>query len=370
MASIFDDLAEGLGETASGLAGGAGVFVIVAIMAGVAFLSLVIIITFRKKFDFAGTGHQIGHYMIIFAKKYPIEVNLAEWDEIDDSDLDLLENSPEKNFEIYADVIRQMRKEKTIYIYTMKITDDSEVEDELAKNIFLISAYDLDDKEYYFESQKAKFTWRSFFQKDRTRVVETYSPVELVTVYNEDKNEDDWFFIVPVSYPEPKTNVVGFDSRAITKHQYYITPKQITNADKLAYGSSYMPYVVKTKKEFKQLIEENSALEELVEERSAEVQSKQQIIQRKNRKLGTKTWVVISKTVREKEMKINMTWVIGAVFIGGIFPKMLESYLDAQTALFIGVALAMAIIGLVYHFTYGRNKEKDDDEMIAEESKA
>lgn len=371
MASPFDDLAESLGETASGLASGAGIFVIIAIIIGFAFLSIVIMITFRRKFDFKGTGHQLGHYLMILANKYPVEMNIAEWDELDDSDLDLLEKSPEKEFEVYADVVRQMRKEGNIHIYTGKITDDSEIEDELAKNIYLISPYDLDDKKYYFESQKAKFTWRTLFQKDKTRVVETYSPVDIIPVYNEDQNEDDWIFIVPVSYEKPKTNIVGFDSRAVTKHMYYITPKQITNPDKLAYGSSYMPYVIKTKKEFKQLLEENKALEEWGEERSAEVQSKQQTIMRKNRKLGTKEWVITSKKIKEKEMKVNMAWVIGAIFIGGILPKMLESYLESQTALFVGLGIAMGIIGIAYHFTYGRKKDNDDDEgMVVEESRS
>lgn len=370
MGNPIQDITESFADVATNLAGGAGVLVLIAIIIGGTFLSIVIVIVLRRKFDFEGTGHQLGHYMLILADKYPIEANIAEWDEVDDSDLDLLERSEEKDFEVYADVIRQMRKEGNIFIYTVKITDDSEVEDELGKRTFIISSEDLDDKKTFFESQKAKLTWRSLFQKEKTRIVQTFSPVDIVTVYNEDKNEDDWIFIVPQRNEKPKTNVVGFDSRAITKHSYYITPKPITNAEKLAYGSSYMPYVIRTKREFDQLLQENKALEETVEERSAEVQSKQQVIQRKNRKLGTKEWVITSKTVREKDMQVNMAWVIGAIFVGGVLPKIFGSYIENDTtALFIGIGVAMGFIGLAYKLTYGKKKTEEDEGITVEETK-
>lgn len=373
MVEILEQLSGGVVEVGKTLASGTPLVVWLMIGLAVFFLFFGLFIHFKRKFDFEGTGHQLGHYMFNITGKYPFEANVAEWDEINDYNLDLLASETNKDFEVQADVLRQMRKEGNLFIYTAKITDDSEIQDELEGRTYIISPVDLDDKKYYYESQASRFTWRTFFQKEKTRFVTSLEPTDVVQVYNEDRNYDTWFILIPLertSKKEKNRYEVGFNGRVITDHNYGIDIKHITNANSLANTLSYLPYVIKTKKEMKVLLEEDKAKEEIIEELSADVQSKNQTIQRKNRKLGAKQWIIISKTEKIKEMKINMMWVIGGVIAGAITPNILETFLpnmNETSLMMMGLVVAIVIMALSYKFFTRQKPEPKEDDTVVEE---
>ncbi len=375
MAEPIEIISDGVVEVGSTLASGTPLLVWVMIGLAIAVVSFGTYIHYKKKFDFEGSGRQLTNYLINITGKYPIGVNLAEWDEVDDYDLDLLENDESKEFEFQADMLRQMRKEGKLHIYTGKITDDDMIEEDIEGRVFFISPVDLDDKQYYYESQTSKFNFRTFFQKEKTRIVTSLEPTDVLHVYNEDRNYDTWYVLIPLPRTMKKDKnhyEMGFDSKIISDHTYNMNISHIVNAKPLATTLSYLPYVIKSKKEIAVLLEEDKAKEEIIDELSASVQSKNQVIQRKNRKLGAKAWVIISKTEKIREMKINMMWVVGGVFAGWITPQIMKSFmpnLHDTTGAMIGLVIAIVTIGLAYKFFTKQKSEPDDDsDTVIEES--
>ena len=172
--SIFlQTWAEQIGTTVTGFFGnfveGLGIFAILLFIGAVAFALLVGVILIRRRFDFEGSGEPLGHINIDIMGKYMLSGNLARWEEVDDEQLELLKG--EAPLVAVPDVLRQMYKEKNLFIYTMKSPDDTDILDKFGKKTYIISSGDIWSEKYSWESQKGKLHYVLYLSEKGKRTV-------------------------------------------------------------------------------------------------------------------------------------------------------------------------------------------------------
>jgi hypothetical protein len=357
--TIVEDISSGASGLFSGLLQGTSTIAIVLVIIAVAFIGLIVIIQLRRRFDFEGSGSPIGHYSINIMGKYSLEGNLAEWEMIDDEELDLLKQ--EEQLKVVPDVLKQMYKEKTLFIYTMKKPDDSDIMDKFGNRVYIISSGNLKSDIYSWENQKGKFTWRSLLTKERTRNVVAYSSARKVQVLNEDRNLDDWWIISPLPMVDEK-QVIGFNNRAIGGMSHHIEIKEITNAKALASALDFAPFVTNALLKNEHLRNELDEITRQLEKTTKNLHESNQKFQKKKRQLGQKEYVVSGRveSLQKENQNVMMSLIaviLGAMavmFIPDFFPK-----LATQTAQFVGMIIAIIIIGGL-SFIQNKNKEKEN----------
>ncbi len=359
MASIAESIGAGANEFFSNLASTTSYFAIIVVMLAVGFGMFILIVHYRRKFDFEGSGEPLGHFKIEIMGKYTLEGNIAKWQNIDPDQLNFLRN--EEKLNAVPDVINQMYNEGNLFIYTMKNPDDSDIMDKLGNRTFIISSGDLDSKEYSYRSQKSKLTIRNIFTKESTRTVIAYSSAYKAQVLNEDRNLDDWWIIAPIPMVKPK-ELVGFNNRVMNGLSHHIEIKEITNAKSLASALDFAPYVIKAQLVNEQLKTELNETNSQLERTTKELIESNQKIQKKTLQLGLKPYVIGGKEDIEKKQKQNLMMVFVAVIMGSMTVMFLPQFFKSiplQSAQFLGMVIALAVVGGI---SYMMNKQKPEVE--------
>lgn len=362
---LASGIAQGASEFASGLTQSVGIIAISLLLFVVGFIALLVIILLRRKYDFEGSGDPIGHIRIEIMGKYPLEGNVAEWQMIDDEQLDLLKQ--DENLNIVPDVIKQMYKENQLFIYTMKNPDDSDIKDTFGKRTFIISSGNLKSDLYSYEPTKAKFTFRSIFSKEKTKHVVAYSSAKKVQVLNEDRNLDDWWIISPMPLVAPK-EVMGFDNRAVGGMTHHIEIKEIHNAKALASALNFIPFVTDALSKNDYLKKELAETQAHLDKRTSDLTTANQKLQKKKRQLGQKPYVVRGKTEQTRQEKQNVVLMVVAVVLGGMAVMFVPTFfknMALQSAQFLGMVIAIAIIG---GMAYMQNKQKPPEDIEVDEN--
>ncbi len=362
--TIAEDIASGAGGLFTELLQGTSTIAIVIAVIAVAFIALIVLVQLRRRFDFEGSGSPIGHYRIDIMGKYALEGNLAEWEMIDDEELDLLKQ--EEQLKVVPDVLKQMYKEKTLFIYTMKNPDDSDIMDKFGNRIFIISSGDLKSDVYSWENQKGKFTWRSLLTKERTRNVVAYSSAKKVQVLNEDRNLDDWWILSPLPMVSEK-QVVGFDNRAVGGMTHHIEIKEITNGKALASALDFAPFVTNALLKNEHLRNELNETTRQLEKTTTDLHESNQKVQKKKRQLGQKEYVVSGRVEATQKEKQNIMMALVAVVLGSMSVMFIPDFfpkLAPQTAQFVGMIIAIIIIG---GLAYIQNKNKEKEQKMIDD---
>ena len=147
LVSPAEQLASGAGDFFSSLTSSIGIIAIIGRLIAGAFGGLMLIIFRKSRLDFEGAGEPIGHGHIDIMNKYILEGNLAKWQMIDDEQLDLLKKEDD-SLSIVPNVIRQMFKEGSLFIYTMRSPDDSDIRDKFGNRTYIISSGDMTSDKY------------------------------------------------------------------------------------------------------------------------------------------------------------------------------------------------------------------------------
>jgi len=355
---------QGIAESAEGffdaLSSGVGTFAIILLVAVLGFGALIAIIMFRRKFDFEGTGEPIGRMKIEIMGKYTLEGNVAEWEMIDQEKLDLLKDHDD--LKIVPDIIKQLYKEKSLFIYTMKNPDDSDILEKFGSKVYIISSGDFKSDLYSYKSTKGKFTWRHLFSKEETRTIIAYSSAKKLQILNEDRNLDDWWILSPMPMVAP-TNPIGFNSKAIGEMMHHIEIKEIINPKGLASAISFIPFVTDalSKNDYlkKELFETQKSRDDIMQ-KYLQVNQK---LQKKKRQLGQKPYVVRGKQEETTKEKQNAMMAIVAVVLGAMSVMFIPNFLQnmpIQSAQFVGMIIAVIAIGGII---YMQNKQKPKEEV-------
>lgn len=355
--SVGEWIAGGATDFASGLSSGIGTIAVIVLVLAFGFLGLIGFILFKKRFDFEGRGEPIGHYNIEIMGKYALIGNIAEYQMVDDEELELLKQEPE--LQAVPDVIRQMYKEKTLWIYTMKSPDDTDILDKFGNRTFIISSGDLKSSVYAYQAQKGKLTFRSIFTKEKTTKIVAYSSAKKMQILNEDRHIDDWWLISPMPIVANKQEI-GFDSRAVGGMRHYIEVREISNAKALATALDFIPFVTDALLKNESLKKQLEKTEKSLADRTQQLGSTNMKYQKKKMQLGQKDYVIYKKTETEQLEKQNVIMMIVAVVMGAVSVMFVPDFfpnLSEQSAQFLAMVIGIIIIG---GMAYTMNKRKPE----------
>ena len=359
--SLAEEIGIGVTGFASSLSSSVGMIAVVVFLLAMGFVGLIVYILVRRRFDFEGHGEPIGHYNITIMGKYSLIGNLAEWEMVDEEQLDLLKQ--EEKLKIVPDVIKQMYKEKTLFIYTMKRPDDTDILDKFGNRTFIISSGNLKSDVYSWTSQKGRFTIRSLFSKEKTRYVTAYSSAHKVQVLNEDRNTDDWWIIAPLPMVDQK-QVIGFDNRAVGGMEHHIEIKEITNAKALAHSLDFVPFVTNALLKNEHLRKELDETNKQLAKANVEISSINQKYQKKKMQLGQKPYVINKKIDEKKKETMNILMMIVSVILGAMAVMYMPQFfpnMAVQSAQFIGMIIAIVIIGGVAYYMNNKKSEPAEE---------
>ncbi len=343
-----------------GLISSLGIFAIILLIFVVAFGALIAIIMLRRRFDFEGSGEPIGRIKIEIMGRYSLEGNLAEWQMIDDDQLELLKQ--DETLKVVPDVIKQMYNEKQLFIYTMKSPDDSDILDKLGNRIYIISSGDLKSPIYAYESQRGKFTFRSLLSKEKTKTVIAYSSAKKVQVLNEDRNLDDYWIISPIPMVANQ-EMIGFNGKVIDGMTHHIEIKEIHNAKALASALNFIPFVTDALSKNDYLKKELEETKAHLETRTSDLTTSNMKLQKKKRQLGQKPYVVRGKVESTLKEKQNILMMVVSVVLGALTVMFVPSFfknMELQSSQFLGMVLAIAVIGGI---AYMQSKAKPIDDV-------
>lgn len=345
-----------------GLVSSVGYIAIILLIIVLAFVGLIVIVILRRKFDFEGSGEPIGRVHIEIMGKYALEGNLAEWQMIDPEQLDLLKQHDE--LKLVPDVLKQLYKEKNLFIYTMKNPDDSDILDKIGNRTFIISSGDLKSEKYYWYSQKGKFTFRSIFSKEKTRNIVAYSSARKVQVLNADRNLDDWWLLSPMPIVANK-EMIGFNNKVVDGMTHHIEIKEITNGKALASALNFIPFVVDALSKNDYLKKELAETIDHLDDRTKQLLQSNQKLQKKKRQMGQKPYVVKGKSESITKEKTNAMMAIISVIMGALTVMFVPNFLSnmpVQSAQFVGLVIAVIGIGGVIYIQ-GKSKPHEDIEV-------
>jgi len=358
--SIGETIASGASDWLSTISSSIGIIAVIVLLLAGGFALLMFIVWAKRRFDFEGEGDPIGRCHIEIMGKYALEGNVAKWQLIEDEQLDLLKE--DETLGAVPDVIRQMYNEGNLFIYTMKSPDDADIRDKFGNRTFIISSGDFTSDKYYWYSQKGKFTFRSIFSKEKTRNLAVYSSAKKIQVLNEDRNLDDWWVMSPIPVVDPKEEW-GFNSKAVGGMRHNITIKIIENAKALASALNFLPYVIKAETVNKFLKQENAKKDEIIEERTTQLYTANQKVQKKTRQLGQKHYVVGGKVEETKKTQQNVMMMLVSVVMGSMAVMFVPDFfknMPEQSAQFLGMIIAIVII---VGMAWAMNKKKPEDEQ-------
>jgi len=362
---MMDILPMQIGSLFEGLITSVGYIAIILLLIVSSFVALLVIVWLRRKFDFEGQGEPIGRVHIEIMGKYALEGNLAEWQMIDHEQLDLLKQHDE--LKVVPDVLKQMYKEKQLFIYSLKNPDDSDIVDKIGNRTFIISSGNLKSEKYFWYSQKGKFTFRSIFTKEKTRNVVVYSSAKKVQVLNEDRNLDDWWVMSPLPIVEEKQEV-GFDSKVVGGMSHHIEIKEITNGKALSSALNFIPFVTDALSKNDYLKKELEETKNHLDDRTKQLLQANQKLQKKKRQLGQKPYVVRGKNESSTKEKQNVMMMVVAVVLGAMTVMFVPDFLKnmpTQSAQFIGMVLALVVVGGI---VYMQNKQKPVEEVEVDDN--
>ena len=256
---------------------------------------------FKKKFDFDGSGETHGYFEITRNGTYPLRGNLATYKMIDDDELKLIsKHIPE--FKNFYDIVQQLKREGNLYLYTIKITDDSDIQDKLGTRARIMCAYPLESSDIHWLAQKGKLTFTSILRKEKTRYLYAVKSFKK-QIMNEDRNKDDWYVLVPFPRTIKKETTVGFGNLEELKTTVYL--KEITLANALMERFNIQGYVADAviKNEF--LISEKESIEDILKERTDQLKTSNIRINKLNYLLSQKAYVQGGKSEVKKQEAYN-----------------------------------------------------------------
>lgn len=312
---------------------------------------------FKKKFDYDGSGEAHGYYEITRNGTYPLRGNMATYDMVDDDELKLIsEQVPE--YENFYDVIMQMKKEGNFHPYTFKITDDSDIQDKLGSRARILSAYPLESQDIYWTAQKGKLTLTSILRKEKTRYLYAIKSKK-ITVINEDKNEDDWYVIVP--FPRVVSNkTVGFGN--IEQLQTTVYLKNITNASALISRANMAGFVADAVTKNQYLIDEKESAEKYLDERIGELKTTNQKVQRLNYLLSQKKYVDRGKVEVKKPEANDLAFMLGGMIVTFVLMLLFPSFLpDIPNSQLIGFGVSLLVMGVIWKIQRDKKPKVEED---------
>jgi len=309
------------------------------------------------KFAYEGE-FEIAPYRLIWMGKYgEIEGNLSLNDSFDDEVMDGLEEHTELKF--VKEIVKDQIKNHKLFVYNFKITDEGDILEDFSKKVRIISPADLTLPMYTWLDSKGKRNLGSILRREKRRNVVCYHTSRRETVYDEDRNEVEYWIVSPVPMVEAKT-FIGFDNKPIQPAPAHIIDIfKIEGGKALGKLATLAPILAESIKKYLQVKEERDNYAKLydqeVEDHQKTNMQKEELKHQLTQKIyvGREVEPVVPKSV------MNAGWILATGILVFFFVIILPEYLtsmDLIIAQMIGMGVGLAIIMMLWAYVSGKEK--------------
>lgn len=367
--SLLDDLLFGFtgqpqAEATASTLGILGFIFWLVVIGGAIFGGFIIFRMAWLKFAYEGEI-EIAPYRLIWMGKYgEIEGNLSLNESFDDETMDGLEQHTKLKF--IKEIIKDQIKNKRLFIYNFKITDEGDVLEDFSKKVRIVSPADLTLPKYTWLDQRGKRNLGSILRREKRRNVVLYQTSRRETVFDEDGNEVEYWIVSPIPMVEAK-EAIGFDGNAISPvPTHYIEIIKIEGGKALAQIAVLAPILAESIKKFLHVKQERDNYATLYDQEVENHQQtnmekeelKHQVAQRMY--IGTDEKPVIPKGV------MNAGWILGTAIIVFFFMIILPEYItsvDLIVAQMMGMGVGLGIVLLIYAWYSEKQKSPEQKRL-------
>ncbi len=192
----LDDIVEGVlgvpsGVDASAPALGVLGWIFWIVVAGVVIFGGFFVLRFIfLKFSYEG-GDEIAPYRFHWMGKYSeVEGNLSKNDSFDDEVMAQLERH--SDMKIIVDMVKNEIRNKKLFIYNFKVTDEGNIIDSFSRKVRIISPVDVTLPKYTWMDQQGKRNFGSVIRREKRRNIVIYHTSKKITILDENGNEEDF----------------------------------------------------------------------------------------------------------------------------------------------------------------------------------
>lgn len=315
------------------------------------------------KYQYEG-GIQIAPYRFTWMGKYSsVEGNLSYNDSLDDEIMEELEKH--SDLKLIPDIIKQLKKEKHIHVYNFKITDEGEVVDDINKKMRILSPVDLTEPKFTWVDQKGKRSIGALIRGEKRHNVVFYHTSRMITILDENDQEEIWWVVSPVIMTEAK-KYVGFNNEAVQNFPVHsIEVLKIEGAKALAQLASFAPTLTEAINKNIFVAQERDNYMRLHAEALEKLENANMKLNQFKHLLTQKEYVGFGKENITPKSVMNFGWLIGmafAVFIMmKLMPEILPTTFDEVMGQLLGVSIAIGIIGFIWKYYTEQQKTLEDE---------
>jgi len=353
MAEPFDTLAQLAPELGTGVL---TFFLIILVLVFISIGTFFWVTKIAQKVSFE--GEEICRMRITIQGKYTLEGNLSKNDSFDEEKLDELKEKAE--LKVIVGIIEQLKKIGKLFIYNFKVTDDTDATDEFAKKTRIISPNKLESDTYSTPSQRGKRFFTNPFQSQARRNCIFVHTTRRVTIINEDKQEEDWWFACPLPIVEQGMYNYLKDNPFPNEPVHYYNIENIQGSKAIAEYASATTTLTKALQANKHVVKERNAYEKLYNQILDKLEISEMEKNSLEEEVSQKKYVDTGREEWLKKQKENFAWSIlsgVAVFVGVVaIPDAFPNY-PYTTMQIIGMAIGLAMTGIIFKFFTDKQKD-------------
>ncbi len=313
-------------------------------------------------------GEIIAPYRIIWQGKYAsIEGNLSVNESFDEEVMTQLERHSDMKYA--SQIIRNEIRNKNLFVYNFRVTDEGNVVDSFSKKSRIISPVDMTQPKYTWLDSQGKRNLGSVIRREKRRNIMVFHTSRKVTILDEDGNEEDWFILSPIPKTEEQSEIIKFNSQSITPTPvHYIEITKIEGFKALTEFGSFAPTLAESIQKFLQVKSERDRFAQMYAEKVQELEDKNLKVNKLTHMLTQKIYVGKEQEDTGFKSRMTMGWILASGFVCFLMLKILPEFIttiDLVVVQLMGVGIGLALVGFLYK--YYEEKSKSVDEKLAEE---
>jgi len=274
-------------------------------------------------------GEMIAPFRIIWQGKFAsIEGNLSVNDNFDEEVMTQLERHSDMKFA--SQIIRNEIRNKNLFVYNFRVTDEGNVVDSFTKKTRIISPVDMTLPKYTWLDSLGKRNLGSVIRREKRRNIMVFHTSRRVTILDEDGNEEDWFILTPIPMTEAQNEVVKFNSRSVTETPvHYIEVTKIEGFKALTEFGSFAPTLAESIQKYLQVKSERDRFAQMYQDTNQELENANMKINQLTHMLTQKIYVGKDTDVTPHRVAMTFGWLLASAFVSFLFMKIMPEFITS-----------------------------------------
>jgi hypothetical protein len=312
--------------------------------------------------SYAGHGEPLGIFRIVLQGKWIMTGNLSVNEEPDEYKINLLKKVP--NFEDVMHEMDNMIKNKKLFFYDFKATDNEEAWIKSGENYIIVSRHRLEDGAYSWVDKKGIFRPNPTGLKIKPRNVVAFETSKIFQDQDQFGNDLNIINLVPVPRGITVSKII---ENELERMVYELKLDQMP--DSPAFGK-FAKMATTMFQVYKSLDDKDTDIDnkdKIIDDLYKKLQAKNIIINQLRNMLSKKPLVVFGKQLGTQVTVSNLVWLI--IFaLGGYSPIELKKIPELATfPEYILLAVVLAVLFIIKKMTENNKptpEKIDEDEIL------